>query len=282
MVAAMNRDKVQTLLDDLAAGWAARDYRRVAARFTEDVDYADPLRYRLEGRASLLAFFEDDEGRAQSVTWRDLTFDPATQRGAVEYTYQGSHRYHGVAMFALRGDLIARWREYQHVDPRGFEDFAAGRALPAGDAEVAVRALVDRETRAWDEQDAEALADLFHPDMVWPWPTHPRAHDPADWVMFLGRFDRRRWIARWRSLFDDVARLERNQREIARIVVSAEGDGALAVVDIDTLWRMKDGSADHWVGRVGKVYARLASGEWKMTMHTGVLDYRGLDLAAPG
>ena len=30
--------------------------------------------------------------------------------------------------------------------------------------------MVDRETRAWDTKDAGALVDLFHPDMVWPWP----------------------------------------------------------------------------------------------------------------
>jgi hypothetical protein len=30
------------------------------------------------------------------------------------------------------------------------------------------QAMVDRETAAWDRQDAEALVELFHPDMVWP------------------------------------------------------------------------------------------------------------------
>lgn len=135
--------------------------------------------------------------------------------------------------------------------------------------------MVDRETKAWDARDAGALASLFHPDMVWPWPRHAHAHDPGDWVMGLGRFDRARWMGVWQSLFDNAI-LIRNERVIAKVVVSSEGDGALAVVDIDTLWRMKDGTEDHWKGRVGKVYAKLASGEWKMTMHTGVLDYSGL------
>ena len=138
-----------------------------------------------------------------------------------------------------------------------------------------IRALVDRETNAWNARDAAALASLFHPDMVWPWPRHPRAHDPADWVMFLGRFDRERWMRSWQSLFDS-ATLVRNDRRIAKVIVSRERDGALAVVDIDTLWQMNDGTEDHWKGRVGKVYAKLSSGEWKMTMHTGVLDYSGM------
>jgi len=43
-------------------------------------------------------------------------------------------------------------------------------------------------------------------------------------------------------------------------------------VDIDTLWVDAHGRKDHWLGRVCKVYARVG-GEWKMTMHTGVLRY---------
>ena len=96
--------------------------------------------------------------------------------------------------------------------------------------------MVDRETRAWDARDASALASLFHPAMVWPWPRGPSAHDPADWVMVLGKFDRARWTASWQSLFDS-ATLVRNDRRIAKIIVSTEGDGALAVVDIDRCGR---------------------------------------------
>ena len=56
--------------------------------------------------------------------------------------------------------------------------------------------MVDRETAAWDRQDADGLVGLFHPDMVWPWPQRPRT---------------------------------------VRLVVSEEGDGGFAVVDVDTL-----------------------------------------------
>jgi hypothetical protein len=55
--------------------------------------------------------------------------------------------------------------------------------------------------------------------------------------------------------------------------VSAEGDGALAIVDIDTLWRDDStGADDHWLGRTCKLYA-LVGGEWKMTAQTGALRY---------
>jgi ketosteroid isomerase-like protein len=134
-----------------------------------------------------------------------------------------------------------------------------------------IEEMVHRETRAWDAQDAKALVELFHPDMVWPWPPTAKSHDPAEWVMVLGRYDRARWKRLWQDLFD-THKLIHNRREIKRVVVSAEGDGAFAVVDIDTLWRDAKGNESHWKGRVCKVYANV-NGEWKMTMHTGVLQY---------
>ena len=66
-------------------------------------------------------------------------------------------------------------------------------------AEEQIRALVDAETAAWDTRDAGALAALFHPDTVWPWPPNSTAHDPIQWVMPLGRYNRQRWIRYGRS-----------------------------------------------------------------------------------
>ena len=67
-------------------------------------------------------------------------------------------------------------------------------------------------------------------------------------------------------------RLARNQREIKKIEISKEGDGAFAVVDIDTLWIDRNDGENHWKGRTCKVYSKIGD-EWKMTMQTGVLDY---------
>src|SRR4028118_808913 len=58
-----------------------------------------------------------------------------------------------------------------------------GRRRKMQDAAAEIREIVDRETRAWDTQDAELLLSVFHPDMVWPWPKPPRSHDPMDWVL---------------------------------------------------------------------------------------------------
>ena len=104
--------------------------------------------------------------------------------------------------------------------------------------EAQIQAMVDRETLAWDRQDATALVDLFHPDMVWPWPPDGQAHDPALWVFPLGRFDRERWRSGWQELFR-THELVHNHRRTLRIAISAEGDGAFAVVDVDTLWRRR-------------------------------------------
>ena len=85
------------------------------------------------------------------------------------------------------------------------------------------------------------------------------------------RYDPERWGRTWRELFD-THELVHNDRETRKIEVSEEGDGALAVVDIDTLWRSAEGSESHWKGRVCKVYSRV-QGEWKMTKDTGVVVY---------
>jgi len=138
--------------------------------------------------------------------------------------------------------------------------------------EAQIRAPVDRETRAWDTQDVELLISCFHPAMVWPWPPTPQSHDPMTWVMVLGRFDYERWKRSWQELFDAHA-LVHNRREIRKIVVSREGDGAFAVVDIDTLWRhTQTGVEQNWKGRTCKVYTQVGT-QWKMIAQTGALEY---------
>ncbi len=136
-----------------------------------------------------------------------------------------------------------------------------------------IREIVDRETRAWDTQDIDLLLSVFHPDMVWPWPATDTSVDPVDWRLELGRFDASRWRRVYEDLFSTYE-LVHNRRSIAKIEVSAEGDGAMAVVDVDTLWRERatGDESNHWLGRTCKVYALVADG-WKMTMHTGVLRY---------
>jgi len=140
-----------------------------------------------------------------------------------------------------------------------------------GEIKTQIEEIVNRETRAWDTQDVELLMTCFHPDMVWPWPRTPQSHDPMDWVIEWGRYDYERWRSGWQNLFD-THRLVHNRREIKRIDISKEGDGAFAVVDIDTLWVNENGEQNHWKGRVCKVYSKIGN-EWKMTMQTGVLDY---------
>jgi ketosteroid isomerase-like protein len=135
-----------------------------------------------------------------------------------------------------------------------------------------IEEIINRETQAWDTQNIELLMSVFHPDMVWPWPASPQSHDPMDWILEWGRYNYDRWKTGWQTLFESHE-LVHNIREIKKIEISKEKDGAFAVVDIDTLWReQKSGSTMHWKGRVCKVYTKMKI-EWKLIMHTGVLLY---------
>ena len=138
--------------------------------------------------------------------------------------------------------------------------------------EERIREIIDRETRAWHEQDVPLLLSVFHPDMVWAWPETYTSVDPVEWHLVLGRFDAARWRAHFSERFQAWT-LVHNRRETVRIEVSAEDDGALGVVDIDTLWH-EDATGDdvHWLGRTCKLYA-LVGDDWKMTAQTVVLRY---------
>jgi len=137
--------------------------------------------------------------------------------------------------------------------------------------EEEIREIVNRETKAWNTQDVELLLSVFHQDMVWLWPPANQDHDPMTWIMLLGKFDHIRWKKSFSELFQNHT-LRHNRREIKKIEISEEGDGAFAVVDIDTLWAHKNDIRNHWKGRVCKVYSKTDQG-WKMTMHTGALEY---------
>ena len=138
-------------------------------------------------------------------------------------------------------------------------------------SEREIQALVDRETAA-NRQDAEALVALFHPEHGLALATgHP---GPTIGLVDLpqGRYDRERWKAGWQELFQ-THDLVHNLRKTVRIALSAEGDGAFAVVDVDTLWRKKAGDGlFHWKGRACKGYTKVR-GEWLLIFHTGLLDH---------
>ena len=137
---------------------------------------------------------------------------------------------------------------------------------------IEIEALVNKETEAWNEKDVESLLELFHKDMVWVWPKDEKSHDPMEWVITQGKYNYERWKKGWEDLFNENE-LIKNERTIKKIELSAEKDGAFAVVDINTVWKnKKTGEESAWKGRVCKVYSKCKDG-WKITMHTGVLDY---------
>lgn len=126
----MTSAQFTTLLDALAAGWRSRNYAAVANHFADDVQYGDPTRYMLHGRTQLLEFFSADDDKPQDVLWHLMMFDEAQQLGAAEYSYDGTLRYHGVALIRVRDGQITHWREYQHTDARGWAKFVGSTVFP--------------------------------------------------------------------------------------------------------------------------------------------------------
>jgi len=138
--------------------------------------------------------------------------------------------------------------------------------------EEEITAMVEAETAAWNARDAAALVSLFHPDAVLPWPPNADAHDPMTWVLPQGRFNEERWKRSWQELFD-THDLVHNDRRILRVVVSEQGDGAFAVVDVDTLWRNRNCNEPfHWKGRACKIYTKKGK-RWLFLCQTGLLQY---------
>jgi hypothetical protein len=141
--------------------------------------------------------------------------------------------------------------------------------------------MVERESRAFETADAELMLTIYHPDMVWAWPPHEHAHDPMEWIMRVGRFNYDKWL-KLTQLFMDTHKLIHNHREIKKILMTDEQDGALAVVDIDTLfeqkpdadspWHKEDAGELHVVGRAAKIYTTVGD-EWKLLYQPGTMHY---------
>lgn len=75
----------------------------------------------------------------------------------------------------------------------------------------------------------------------------------------------------YEKLFNEN-KLVKNERNIVDIKISKEGDGAFAIVDVDTIWEDSEGKQTIWSGRAGKTYTKI-NGEWKMIAHNGLLKY---------
>ena len=138
-------------------------------------------------------------------------------------------------------------------------------------SQVEINEIINRETLAFDTKNVELFMSILHPDMVWPWPPNANAHDPLEWILPWGRYNKQRWHGYLQKFFDKYE-LIHNERTTMRIEISKEGDGAFAVVDVDSLWKSASGDELHWDGRACKTYT-LLDGQWKMISQVGLLDY---------
>lgn len=147
-----------------------------------------------------------------------------------------------------------------------------------------IEEIVYREGRAFQNQDVDLMMSIYHPDMVMPWPLHSRAYDPMEWIMRMGKFNLDRWSKKLHVYFD-THEFVHDRRVIKKILFSEEQDGALAVVDVDSLFRQKPGTDSPWhneagqkvgeirtLGRAGKIYT-LVNDEWKLIAQPGTMHY---------
>lgn len=119
----MTQDDFRQMLETMADGWRNRDYELVAECFADDLFYSDSLHYSFSDKQKLLEFFKDDNGVEQDCVFHRSVFDERGQIGAAEYTYSGTHQYHGTVWIKLAADRIVDWREYQHESEKNWKDF---------------------------------------------------------------------------------------------------------------------------------------------------------------
>lgn len=110
----MTSNEFSSMLEEMARGWSTRDYKNVAAKFAGKLFYSDGLNYTFRDNASLLRFFEDDDAKPQSCKFHNAIFDESRQLGCAEYTYKGTHIYHGTVWIKFDDNKIIDWREYQY------------------------------------------------------------------------------------------------------------------------------------------------------------------------
>jgi uncharacterized protein (TIGR02246 family) len=120
------------LMQTVADGWNEGNARKAADCFAPDAVYTEPPGKQIyRGRGELYQFFGGDKPPQppMSMEWHYLVFDPETQIGAGEYTFQMSNRYHGMVIVKVKDGLIASWREYQYPSSLSWKEFVGESAF---------------------------------------------------------------------------------------------------------------------------------------------------------
>lgn len=123
-------EEFRRLLGQVARGWNQGDAAEAAAAFRADAVYVEPPnRQRYKGRHALFRFFGGGTSgpKRMVMAWHHIAFDSAAQVGFGEYSFalpDEGFQVHGVAVIAVRGGLIASWREYQVPSALSFDAFA--------------------------------------------------------------------------------------------------------------------------------------------------------------
>src|SRR6266496_2559675 len=107
--------RFRSAMQTVAEGWNRGDAKLAASCFAENAIYSGPPSRPHRGRKALYEYFGGAAGRElpMHMTWHNLTFDPAQQIGAGEYTFRYRKQTHGLVIVKFANGLINNWREYE-------------------------------------------------------------------------------------------------------------------------------------------------------------------------
>ena len=114
------------LMQTIADGWTEPDPRKAADCYAEDAIYSSPPDPHVhQGREDLYYFFygDGDKPRKMGMVWHHLAFDEQSQVGFGEYTFRGTHQFHGIVVVQLVDGKIKNWREYEVISKLDWRQF---------------------------------------------------------------------------------------------------------------------------------------------------------------
>lgn len=123
----------ERLMSQLARAWSTQDTELGVSCFTPDAVYMQPPDEQLYQTSSELRKFFGALEPGTFMTFRNLSFNPATQVGFGEFSFgqKGDAKAdHGVAVVQLREGRISSWREYFKEGPADFDRFIATDGKP--------------------------------------------------------------------------------------------------------------------------------------------------------
>lgn len=124
---AIHAEDFYTMMNSLASDWTSGANASIAAIFTQTAAYTNASRNQTyKGKSALSRIFgsANHETRTGRVEWHHLLFNERDQIGAGEFTVEGVHRRHGMAIVKMEAGKISNWREYDTPSTLSWQEFS--------------------------------------------------------------------------------------------------------------------------------------------------------------